>query len=197
MEHFYQEIGEDWFTYPLLYAEMVNRFPDGSRFVEVGAWRGRSASFMAVEIINSGKSIRLDCVDPWVLEYDDYDPGEYLFPREELKDPDWLYTDFLRNTEPVSHILRPVRLPSVDAARTYPDQSLEFVFIDACHEYESVCQDIRAWLPKTRSGGVLAGHDFIRGHWDGVCDAVEHTFSGMGQSGELMFQEHCWIYNKP
>ena len=55
MEHFYQKIGEDWFTYPNLYKKMVSDANENSHFVEVGVWKGRSAAFMAVEIINSKK----------------------------------------------------------------------------------------------------------------------------------------------
>ena len=65
MEHFYQNLGQDWFTYPQLYKGMVEKFNEGSHFVEVGVWKGRSASFMAVEIHNSGKKIKFDCVDTW------------------------------------------------------------------------------------------------------------------------------------
>ena len=36
MEHFYKTIGEDWFTYPNLYANVVHKFSEGSHFVEVG-----------------------------------------------------------------------------------------------------------------------------------------------------------------
>ena len=195
MEHFFQTIGEDWFTFPKLYSDVVRRFPDNSRFVEVGCWRGRSAAYLAVEIVNSGKSISLDCVDPWQLAYTDYEPS-YLFPQENLRDSDWLFKDFMRSIEPVSHVVNPVRLPSVTAAQNYREQSLDFVFIDACHEFESVCADIDAWLPKVKKGGILAGHDFSRGYWDGVCDAVEHCFSKIGKFNELTFQERCWIFNK-
>ena len=63
MEHFYQKIGEDWFTYPNLYKKMVSDANENSHFVEVGVWKGRSAAFMAVEIINSKKDIKFDCID--------------------------------------------------------------------------------------------------------------------------------------
>ena len=60
MEHFYKDIygfsGVDLFA---LYKKMVDRFDSGSHFVEVGAFLGRSAVFMAVEIIKSGKNIIL------------------------------------------------------------------------------------------------------------------------------------------
>jgi hypothetical protein len=67
MEHFYNEniFGENWFDYSELYKSQVNKAIDGSHFVEVGSWKGRSSAFMAVEIINSGKKIKFDCVDTW------------------------------------------------------------------------------------------------------------------------------------
>lgn len=40
-----------------------------------------------------------------------------------------------------------------------PDNSLDMVYIDCCHEYECVKKDLKAWYPKVKSGGVVAGHD--------------------------------------
>ena len=64
MEHFYNNI-DGWFDFQIIYSQMVNKFSDRSHFVEIGAWLGKSTSYMAVEIINSGKNIKLDVVDDW------------------------------------------------------------------------------------------------------------------------------------
>ena len=57
MNHIYKQenFGENWFTYPIFYSDMVKKFPHGSKFVEVGSWKGKSSSYMAVEIANSIK----------------------------------------------------------------------------------------------------------------------------------------------
>ena len=59
MEHIYQKpcFGEDWFTYPQLYKEYANGLGDGSVFVEVGSWKGKSISFLAVELVNLKKTV--------------------------------------------------------------------------------------------------------------------------------------------
>lgn len=180
MEHFYKDLGEEWFTYPELYKSMVEKVNDKAHFVEVGVWKGMSASYMAVEIINSGKQIKFDCVDNWEM----IDP----LIAEELYEGIW--ETFQTNIEPVKHIINPVRAISWEAAEQYKDKSLDFVFIDASHDYESVKKDIEAWLPKVKKGGVIAGHDY---DWcEGVIYAVNEIFG----KENITETERCWVYNK-
>jgi SAM-dependent methyltransferase len=183
MEHFYQKIGEDWFTYPNLYKKIVNDANEKSHFVEVGVWKGRSASFMAVEINNSKKHIKFDCIDTWEgsVEHQEYD----IIVNKKL------YDLFLENIEPVKDIINPIKMSSLDAVNLYEDKSLDFVFIDASHEYEDVKKDILAWLPKVKVGGILAGHDYSQ-MWDGVVKAVDEIFG----TDNLEISEVCWIYKK-
>lgn len=49
---------------------------------------------------------------------------------------------------------------SLTIAEFLPDESLDFVYIDANHHYKEVIEDIMAWYPKVRSGGIIAGHDY-------------------------------------
>jgi hypothetical protein len=62
-----------------------------------------------------------------------------------------------------------MQMPSLEAAKLIKDESLDFVYIDALHDKQSVLDDITAWEPKVRIGGIVAGHDW--GH-RGVTDAV-------------------------
>jgi hypothetical protein len=50
---------------------------------------------------------------------------------------------------------------SVEMANKIPDGSLSFVYIDACHTYEAVLEDLKAYYPKLKDGGIMAGHDFL------------------------------------
>lgn len=51
---------------------------------------------------------------------------------------------------------------STDVAKEFADRSLDFVYIDACHDLPNTIADIHAWSPKVRKGGIIAGHDYIR-----------------------------------
>jgi hypothetical protein len=154
MDHFWNQphMGENWFTYPALYAEIVKRVDTGSHFVELGSWKGMSASFMAVEIINSGKNIKFDCIDIW-------SETPYLGEGQDLVGEE-LMNKFLENIAPVRHVINPIRKDSSTAAADYEDGSIDFVFIDGDHSYEGCKRDILAWLPKMKPNSVFSGHDY-------------------------------------
>jgi hypothetical protein len=183
MKHFYTKI-HGWCYCQELYEEMVEAAPqNGAKFVEVGAWKGKSAAFMAVTIANSDKDIKFSTVDTW-LGSDE---------RAHKKDTDilagTLYETFLSNIEPVALYINPMRMTSVEASRRFSDGELDFVFIDASHKYIDVCDDINAWLPKINESGTLGGDDI---GWSGVKRAVDETI------GEGNYQIHgrYWQFKK-
>lgn len=152
IEHIYHQsqFGEDWFTFRKLYTDVVASFPSGSTFVEIGSWKGKSTSFMAVEIINSGKKIDFYCVDTFEGSVEHKDNPELPF----------LYDIFKDNMKPVEGYYTDMRMTSMEAVKKFQDESIDFVFIDGSHEYEDIKNDIVSWLPKVKKGGILAGHDY-------------------------------------
>jgi len=187
MEHFYKNIHGWSDGIDILYQRMVAAVPaptmmfDGKgfspatprqyHFVEIGSWKGKSAAFMAVEIINSGKNIKFDCVDTWEgSDEQEHQEDGYVVSNS-------LYEHFLNNMKPAEGYYNPVRMTSLAAAELYEDGSLDFVFIDASHDYENVKADIAAWKPKIRPGGYIAGHDFNPAVPEaGLCRAVYEAF---------------------
>jgi hypothetical protein len=168
--HDYQRI-DGWFfaREARFYVHQVRRVRSAARFVEIGSWKGRSAVCMAAEIQRSRKPIDFWCVDTWQgsSEHRDVDAVQ----------SGTLYDEFLNNIAPFREIIRPLRTTSLEAAERFDDRSLDFVFIDAAHDYDNVLADIRAWRPKVKPGGVLAGHDYLP-QWPGVVRAVEEAFDG-------------------
>lgn len=186
--HYFETI-HGWFDWPDLYAALVAAAPaEGYHVVEVGAWKGQSAAFLGVEIANSGKAIRYDVVDTW--------QGSPTEPWHQA-DPDVqngrLFDVFLANMAPVRAHVHPVRMTSVEAAATYPDASLDVVFIDGDHTTEAVLADCQAWWPKIKPGGKLLGHDR---NWASVQTAV-HAFGQFAGVRVRPISRSCWEFSKP
>jgi len=53
-----------------------------------------------------------------------------------------------------------VQALSQDAAKTFADGSIDWMFLDALHTREAVLEDLAAWYPKLRPGGLLTGDDY-------------------------------------
>lgn len=168
MDHFYESV-DGWFGEPdkRAYDRAVAKYSNDDIFVEIGSFKGRSSSIMAVNIINSKKDIKFYCVDTWMGSEEHQEGGAY-----EDKDvvSNTLFETFLKNISPVSDYITPIKKPSLEAVNEFQDKSLSFVFIDASHKYEDVKSDMNAWHPKIKSGGILSGHDWT---WGSVKRAVE------------------------
>ena len=114
--------------------------------VEVGVFRGENmARFCEAGFDMIG-------VDPWTDKdmntiREGKEPAEVTYQRtiEKLKQ----YTYEL------------IRKTSQEAVKDFPDNSLDFVYIDANHSFGHVAMDLMIWLDKVREGGIISGHDYF------------------------------------
>ena len=186
MNHYFQNI-PGWFTYPKFYSTLVQHAQDGFHFVEIGSWKGTSAAFMGVEIINSGKKVKFDCIDTWEGSEEHLNPKSSCYePLLETKDGP--FNVFLENIKPVRSVINIIRKTSAEASCMYQDNSLELVFIDAAHDYNNVCLDINAWLPKLKYNGILAGHDISFADVEKAVNLILKNYLTPG--------EDIWVYRK-
>jgi predicted O-methyltransferase YrrM len=181
MEHFYQEL-QGWFNCRDLYERVVREASDGAVFVEIGSWKGKSAAFMAVEIIRSRKDIAFYTVDNFKgsLEHQDHD----VIVNGTLE------AEFFANMSRVAGqgVFIHYKMDSLAAAARFEDRSCDMVYIDASHEYEDVKADILAWLPKVKFGGLLAGDDVVA--YDGVRRAVEDALPWFDRD------DNTWVFRR-
>lgn len=131
-------------------AMMESRAP---RIVEVGVFSGALSAYLLREL----PYCYLTMVDNW-LAY----PSVNDDPISELTDDEMVeiaeHADV--STRFAVDRRRIIREDSVVAAAAIEDASQHLVFIDADHDYRSVCDDISYWWPKVMPNGILAGHDW-------------------------------------
>jgi len=183
---YYHEQLEGWSEFVGFYGQMVEQAKEGDCFVEIGIWKGRSTIAMAEFIRESGKRINFVAVD------------HFLGSEEHQKDMPTLdlYSDFSRHVE-LSNTGNYITLAlghSVEVAKSLLTETVNFIYLDASHDYDNVKADLNAWYPKLVSGGVFAGHDW-GGYWPGVTKAV--TEFAEQNSLIIIDQGSTWRINKP
>lgn len=124
------------------------------RGAEIGAFSGRNA----VRLLEGLASLELLwCVDRWRQLRLSEEDGAETYARHDMAEVERVCRERLA---PHGERARIVKATSARAAARVPDGSLDFVFIDALHTKAAVMADLRAWAPKVRAGGTIAGHDW-------------------------------------
>ena len=49
---------------------------------------------------------------------------------------------------------------SHEVATQFEDNTFDWIYVDALHTGEALIQDLNAWYPKVKSGGIISGDDF-------------------------------------
>ena len=189
MEHFYQNI-QGWFGFESVYNDIIDFIPQDGSFVEVGVWKGKSLSYFIVESINKNKNIKIYAVDTW-LGSPEHQVGSWSHDPAIANNT--LYDEFCNNMVQVNNKYNILKMTSVDASKIFDDNSLDCVFIDACHEYDCVKSDINCWYPKIKQNGYICGHDYTD-IFVGVKKAVNEFV--IKNNMNLSLKNDCWIINK-
>lgn len=163
-----------WFHWREGQEEAVTTFAEGSTFVEVGSYLGRSLCSLADVVQRSGRDFTLVGIDTC------RGSGEEGPANDDAHGPAVEYgggtfAGLLHRNVIACGFVDSVNVfisSSPKAADFFVDGSLAWVHLDARHDYDSVSADIRAWAPKVMSGGWLSGDDYDSRVWPGVVRAV-------------------------
>lgn len=159
----------NWFNYPDFY-DFISKIEGYRVFVEIGVWRGNSISYLANKLRD--KDVMLFAVDLFEDTPQYKDNPELM---EDVKVISQLYNEQLIETN-TRHMISDIKEDSTKAADRFLNNSIDFVFLDANHDYDWIKNDILAWLPKVRKGGIIAGHDATRTE---VQRVLKHVFKKM------------------
>jgi hypothetical protein len=121
---------------------------------EIGVAEGKFSE----TLLRASRLSRLYSIDPW-FEF----PATAYTDRNNLsqREQDARYERVVARLGAFGSRSVIWRTTSIAAAGRIADGTLDFVFIDANHDHDSVAADIAAWWPKVRPGGVFGGHDYL------------------------------------
>ncbi|HEY7271069.1 MAG TPA: class I SAM-dependent methyltransferase, partial [Dehalococcoidia bacterium] len=84
----------------------------------------------------------------------------------------------------VEDVVKPVYMPSVEAAGSTDTGPVRLLFIDSDHSYEGVTADIANWTPRVVPGGIVVFDDYYSAGF-GVKQAVDELVGAPGFDATL------------
>jgi len=90
---------------------------------------------------------------------------------------------------------------SVTASGFFQDESQDWIYLDANHSHDATVEDLKAWYPKIKSGGLISGHDYMEGESHnctfGVISAIEEFLPTDATIYVATEMWSSWYYFKP
>jgi hypothetical protein len=117
----------------------------------VGAEIGVDKGEFSEKIAQTG--VKLFSVDPW--KYDD----DYV-DRHSQDRLDSFYESTKQRLSKYPNATV-IRKTSMEAVNDFPDNSLDFVYLDGNHQLKYIIEDLCEWSKKVKVGGIISGHDYI------------------------------------
>ena len=161
---------------------------------EIGVAFGENAE----QILSTSDLQALILVDPW-----QYVPGEDPTGyADAIKDWQGCHDYCANKLRRFGDRARMIRATSEEAAKAIPDGALDFIYIDANHMRPMIDNDLRAWWPKLRAGGIFGGHDYhMVDRPDYKCEvkaAVDEFFAGQERTIHVtvLDQDPSWYVTK-
>lgn len=143
--------------------------PEAKHWVEIGTHIGESALIIAsFDYVES-----LHCIDPQIDMYRDI-LNKRLYHLQKIK----------------MH-----SLVSSEGSKSFNNQSVNVVYVDGDHSYESVKQDIDLWYPKIKLGGFICGHDYSELFHPDVYQAV-NEFIEQHKLNIKKYVDGSWMIRK-
>lgn len=120
---------------------------------EIGVERGIYSEIL----LKANPALTLYSIDPWRVEA--YEPNiDGVDPEQEKYDQRLEETK--RRLAPYKSVI--VHDTSLNALKIFTDESLDFVYIDANHDFPNFINDLHQWSKKVKYGGIIAGHDYAK-----------------------------------
>lgn len=150
---------QGWCNFSEYYERIAMQMPDNANLVELGAWLGCSTVVLAFHLCRYGKgNATIYAVDTWLGS-----PDEPIFAQLIAGFQVPALEQFRANVRAYGfqEMIVPIQADSAEAAASFRDASLDFVFHDTAHTESCLTRELLAWRPKLKPGALYGGHDAI------------------------------------
>ena len=148
----------------LKYREDVFKYFINEMKLEFAAEIGVDTGKFSEHLLDSSLK-KLYCIDSWMDNFGSNCRPDYFDEAGEKR-----FKEAEERLKKFGEKVTFIRKLSLDAVEDFKDGCLDFVYIDGDHSLEGIYEDIRAWTPKVKIGGVVAGHDYKDGPRSGMKD---------------------------
>jgi Methyltransferase domain len=140
----------------------LDRLPKGGVVIEVGVGYGAFSQ----KLLDKLQPSRFIAIDTFAIT-----PDSEPWKQTHLKDSGLTHLDFYTNRFQAyidSAKMEIKRGLSWEVLAQLPDTSVDYIYVDADHSYESVVKDIDALLSKLKPGAIIQFNDYTHFDQDGL-----------------------------
>lgn len=130
--------------------ELLRILPHNGVAAELGVDEGNYSN----SIISINKPKMLHLIDFW---------GSKRYNQDKRKKVEKRFRDNIENGTVEINIGL-----STEIVNNFQDNYFDWIYIDTSHSYKTTIKELELYRSKLKAGGIIAGHDYILGNWNGL-----------------------------
>lgn len=160
------------------------------QFAEIGCLAGTFSR----TILSQWKGKKYYMIDPWANQSEEV----YRERQDTPERYEQMYQDALALSKEDERVTV-LKMLSADAAKEFKNGQLDCVYIDGNHAYKNVMEDMDAYWPKIKIGGIMGGHDYKNKTDEGwFCEVESAVNRWAGEHEKVFYVCPCtsWFIHK-
>jgi hypothetical protein len=166
--------------------ELIQLIPQNSIGAEIGIFKGEFSKIL----LETTKPQLFYMIDPW--------EGNIMSGDKNGQNIEYIdgETHYVENIIPEFLFLPQVKLLRnySDILSLFPDNYLDWIYIDGAHDYDYVRYDLENSIHKVKPGGYIMGHDYTNQMFPGLVYAVDEFCKTHNLEIEYLTKDGCPSY---
>jgi hypothetical protein len=130
--------------------DLLTLLPKNAIVAELGVNRGEFSE----KILNTCEPTKLHLIDIW---------GDARYNQQIRKEVENKFDSLIKKGKVEINLGL-----STDVVNQFPEKYFDWIYIDTDHSYQTTYAELEKYQSKIKEGGIMAGHDFILGNFEGM-----------------------------